>query len=780
MKGLRSAMGWAVVAAFIAVAALSCSNAFLGQAEDGDADGTGYVVVRLPGSDEGPRYTILPGEGAMEEATVRYRVELTREGWDDVTAEWEADEASPDPIAVPVGSWNLVVEALSEANPETGERLLVGRFGPELVEVEEGEQKEMTVVIEPRREGSGTLRARYIWDDADADGAGIELLTYPDRADAGADIEAGTDYEVDGETVTLTLELAVDSGTYLLTVRPRKDGVLQRATVEIVRIYDTLVSEAVFDFTGTGYAGIPPAPLALTAMMPIEPDRVQLAWEWDWETGPNTHEGFRVFRDGEEIADVGNRFATGYGDTGFVPGAEHHYAVRAYNDFGLSEAAEVVFTPPTGDVVLTIFLEDPDDPEFSFDVDAEDLVLDRGVGETLSVIVQEEFDTYQWLLNGEEIGQEQTVDISSEGLVLGPHTVTLIVEDEGDLHSETPFDFLVVDNTMSRIIVPDHGNQRIVAMNDMDGNGWRELALEYDDGAPVEQFYPWSVTAAGRGRVVVVGSAQPEQESSQTGYLVGPAGELNSDGEEVAVVEEELDWATWHQLTEAYVGNRIAFDDENGHLYYAVAGYHMDPASLYRWVPGSGDDPEFLEQFPEESFVTALEVSSDGESLYVGGWGTFLDDSDGVARVDAGTGGPSDDVFVEVDDFPLVQPVDVRLLDGVVYVMLPDAVGPSGSESVVFAVGPEDLEFTGNSFGTLAGPASIPDAVEDREFYGPLHFTAALPGQLVVLDRGEDGEVEPTAYSRLVTFAGATGEEWDTFRPEEIEQTPGFQFFGEG
>ena len=109
-----------------------------------------------------------------------------------------------------------------------------------------------------------------------------------------------------------------------------------------------------------------------------------------------------------------------------------------------------------GGADLVISFDDAQEPEFSFEFGEEELVVDRGALETLSVPVLGKFDSYEWKLNNQVneqviVGDEiPTVTIQSVDLDLGRHTVTLIVgvEEDGSWdYFSAEFDFLVVEES---------------------------------------------------------------------------------------------------------------------------------------------------------------------------------------------------------------------------------------------------------------------------------------------------------------------------------------------
>jgi len=410
-------------------------------------------------------------------------------------------------------------------------------------------------------------------------------------------------------------------------------------------------------------------------------------------------------------------------------------------------------------------------------------------GATFSVSVVEAFDSYRWLLNGEDINGEETedgtgreVDIGTDQLWLGDHTVTVIVERDGEEYS-AGFVFSVVDDALAQaIMIPDAGNGRIVLMDDMVGDNWRELELQ-ENGDPIEPFYPVAVVPASNGRVLVVGGVEEEPDPYypvHTGFLVVPTGEVEN-GIQSAEVEETLDFSEWHTETvEVFVGNRVAYDVERDYLYYAAApmSYDLVP-ELFRWQPGwSEPDPVAL---PGDAEVTGLEVDPHTGDLYVTGYGEELfGDPDfsyycGVARLDPDTGEVQARFQGEMESFQLeFPPVDVRYHEESVYIVMDEysASGPEGEEHLVFSLDPVSFELEG-SFGTRA---QEPDAPQVEEFLGPVWFAGTEQERLVVLDWREVWEPDYGVYSRLVAFDDITGMGWQVFQPEVNLDPPGDPF----
>ena len=90
--------------------------------------------------------------------------------------------------------------------------------------------------------------------------------------------------------------------------------------------------------------GAPTAPTALTAT-PISGSRIDLTWTASTDNVGVA--GYRIFRNGTQVADI---TATSYSDTGLTDGTTYSYAVRAYDAAGNTSPASNTVTVTTFDV----------------------------------------------------------------------------------------------------------------------------------------------------------------------------------------------------------------------------------------------------------------------------------------------------------------------------------------------------------------------------------------------------------------------------------------------
>ncbi len=112
-----------------------------------------------------------------------------------------------------------------------------------------------------------------------------------------------------------------------------------------------------------------PANLDATA---VSDSRIDVSWEA--ATDDVGVEGYRLFRDGAEIADLAG---TAYSDTGLDPATAHFYTVEAYDDAGnvSGESAEAGVTTDASDHVGRVITTDAGNPRWLFYDDGDPFFL---------------------------------------------------------------------------------------------------------------------------------------------------------------------------------------------------------------------------------------------------------------------------------------------------------------------------------------------------------------------------------------------------------------------
>jgi chitodextrinase len=160
------------------------------------------------------------------------------------------------------------------------------------------------------------------------------------------------------------IQAAVTPTTVAMTVRRRDDTILDQAAV-----------------TRTGDLSAPDAPTNLHA---TGADASSISIEWNAPADDVGVAGYRIFRDGSFIAQVGAQ--TTYTDTGLAPDTEYHYEVNAFDAAGNTSAASAPtpasttvtgpdVTPPTVPGNLRAVSTRPGDVEIAWDASTDNVAV---------------------------------------------------------------------------------------------------------------------------------------------------------------------------------------------------------------------------------------------------------------------------------------------------------------------------------------------------------------------------------------------------------------------
>ncbi|TVR94365.1 MAG: DUF1566 domain-containing protein [Spirochaetaceae bacterium] len=334
-----------------AALALSCSNPFVNYNDNSASDSsassgakTGTLSIQFGGSMLEAQ-TVTPNP--VDPATLTYNVLLTRDGFADILVTDIAD-ATAAVEGIALGLWYLEVTGFSGATP-------VFRSTPDLsVNIAEGANF-LTVQLHPLTEGEGGIALSIGWP--------VGLVSGYDAAQSSfADLLGGPPQPIDAYTEVVGTQLnfsipSIAAGYYRLSIYLTNivDSVdVHVATViEVIHVYDTLVSTANIALTTAEIAQAPSAPTGLASGYERDASQALTGVTLSWSDTANTEEGFRVFRvvNGDDPALISgnlNPNTQSYIDTdtgAFAAGDTIGYVVRAFNSFG--ESADLSATAGT-------------------------------------------------------------------------------------------------------------------------------------------------------------------------------------------------------------------------------------------------------------------------------------------------------------------------------------------------------------------------------------------------------------------------------------------------
>ena len=117
---------------------------------------------------------------------------------------------------------------------------------------------------------------------------------------------------------------------------------------------------------------------------------------------------------------------------------------------------------------------------------------------------------------------------------------------------ETKTITLDMDVSETKLLIPDHWNNRLVIMNDMSGAGWTELTSA--DLPSVTNFYPYDVDIDSQGRIYIANNDNAQSEM----YIVR-IDDITGANDTVLIDDPSDDYILG-----------LAVNEENGYIYYTT------------------------------------------------------------------------------------------------------------------------------------------------------------------------------------------------------------------
>jgi hypothetical protein len=270
----------------------------------------------------------------------------------------------------------------------------------------------------------------------------------------------------------------------------------------------------------------------------------------------------------------------------------------------------------------------------------------------------------------------------------------------------------------TKIIVPDAMNNRIVQIDDMQGNGW--LELDYDDfGLTITEFNPYDIDFDSLGRIYIANNYTSDPSTPQ----VLRFDDFNDSTSDIII----------KGMTKGVVS--LAIDRENDIVYYSTDS-------------GSGNN------------IHRCDYNGNNNSIFVSGsygfYGLAVDENGDVYAVDD----ESDFIFLNkydtngtlvdgaVEYSYLNNPLDVLVRDPYLYLI---------DNFKILRLDPSDLIKDPSSQFGKPDDGSPPENPE--EFYGPRQFMAIINDKFTIID-----EEDFVSKNRLVSFDDdPLGNDWETY-----------------
>ena len=318
------------------------------------------------------------------------------------------------------GTWEISVEGR-----DASDNLIVsGRKAD--IDVVGGQVSAVSIDVQPVDFGTGVIDISISWP------VSVSVIT--------TDIEVLLNsVAVDTSTITygdssVSFLTTISSGKYLLQIK-LPTGILDPTTVsELVFVFGNLTTSAVIVLGEDDFTSVPEAPTALQ----VQADTTSAILSWTDNSHVET--GFVLER--SEIscdysAPVINEIAAGistFVDTTVEFGITYYYRVKAINTLGESVYSNEVSFIISGQLGLIIIVYNPEDVPIAF-TQLNDVAVAKGT--TLSIGTTDVFEAYRWILDGNDVGSVQTVDIDTSLIEPGVHHITVVVTSSGSLYSNS-------------------------------------------------------------------------------------------------------------------------------------------------------------------------------------------------------------------------------------------------------------------------------------------------------------------------------------------------------
>lgn len=334
---LRGAAAAITCTLLLALALGSC-----GTPTDWKASETGTLSVTVNKGAEAR--TILPSSPAI----AAYVARLSRTGSAEILG--YSTTTSIPVNSIPIGTWNLVVEAYLTAGVVSGSTIttmptkLLAKTNPVKVDITGSTTPTaQTLTLAPTELGTGSLDVTFKWTKASVDSETLTIARFSDGKDIT--LATGSITYADDTSVTPNLRTArinvsampsAISDPYVLKLRLVKGGTTMAPFDELVYVCDNQATTSVITIADGDLDSVPAAPTGLAAT--ISNSDVALSW-----TDNATNEaGYRVYDGSVQVgADLSPNILT---KTISGSSGNKTYKVEAFNRFGASSQLSTTIT----------------------------------------------------------------------------------------------------------------------------------------------------------------------------------------------------------------------------------------------------------------------------------------------------------------------------------------------------------------------------------------------------------------------------------------------------
>ncbi|MEI6388767.1 MAG: Ig-like domain-containing protein [Spirochaetota bacterium] len=331
-----------VAAAIACTLLLALALGSCGTPTDWKSGATGTLSVTVNSGTDAR--TILPTSPTI----AAYVARLSRTGATDILG---YSTSTTIPVSsIPIGTWNLVVEAYLTAGVVSGSTIatmptrLLAKTNPVKVDIAgSSTPTAQTLSLAPTELGTGSLDVTFKWTKASVDSETLTISRLSDGKDIT--LAAGSIVYADDTSVTPNLRTArinvsampsAISDPYVLKLRLVKGGTTMAPFDELVYVCDNQATTSVITIADADLDSVPAAPTVLSAT--ISNSDVTLTWT---DNAAN-EAGYRVYDGSVQVgADLSPNILTK-----LIAGSSGNktYKVEAFNRFGASSQLSTTIT----------------------------------------------------------------------------------------------------------------------------------------------------------------------------------------------------------------------------------------------------------------------------------------------------------------------------------------------------------------------------------------------------------------------------------------------------
>lgn len=322
---------------FLILISILLASCFGPLALNTDSENRGTIEISLAASLQAS--TITP---TIPINTLSYTVTITQDGNTNTYSElqFDPDTGSISVTGVPLGSGTIQIQGVL-AGAVIAEDL-------QTFDLQDATQPlSITSILRPTKEGNGSLAIDVYYPTSEVSTTEVTLTPLGGLEATAAQLtlsaeilsDETTGYPI-GERYSSNPESPLPSGSYLLTIKFKKDGIVSATRVESVQVFDGLISTGELEMSETDFNTAPAAPTGITVA------QGGTGYTVAWSDNANTESGFIIYLDGVQVTTAEPNNTEAWIDSSSIGAGTHFVTVAAYNIFGVSESEPATVVGP--------------------------------------------------------------------------------------------------------------------------------------------------------------------------------------------------------------------------------------------------------------------------------------------------------------------------------------------------------------------------------------------------------------------------------------------------